>query len=170
MDLATVKTAIVSAPKGANIILEWVRPAKVKKACVDNIEKHVRMVGRMGIEYDNMKSTQEKRESGDAPKENAGLQWGEWLEYPYLIQHKGKVYLRLYTGTSKKTPPKVEWLCNGETVQRETLDSVLLASEKQEGHSDTFTCTLANVIRVHIEETEKPLDSIQIPTSEPVTA
>jgi hypothetical protein len=172
MNLATVKSAIAAAPKGANIILEWVRPAKVKKAAQgDNIEKHVRMVGRMGIEYDAMKSTVERRESGEAPAENAGLPWGEWLEYPYLIQHKGKVYLRLYVGTSRKVTPKVEWTRNGQPVSREDIESALLASEKSERKGDTFTCTLANLTRVHIEDTsDNGIDSIQTPAADPVTA
>jgi len=68
-----------------------------------------------GIEYDNQKGVIEKRESGEAPSENAGLPWGQWVEYPYLIEHKGKAYVRLYL----KGVPQVTWKANGQAISKE---------------------------------------------------
>lgn len=153
MELETVKTAILGTPKGANIVLEWIRPAKVRKGITEKIEKSVRMVGRMGMEYDNLKVVQAGREDGSRPAENAGLPWGQWAEYPYLIAHKGGFYLRLYTGTSDKVHAKVEWLLNGQPVSRDSIAPMLLASELVSEHGETFTVKVESLTRIH-KETE----------------
>lgn len=75
MKLETVQNVLTLAPKGANIVLEWTRSAKTRKGVTDTILKSVRMVGRVGVEYDNLRAVQEKRESGELPTENAGLPW-----------------------------------------------------------------------------------------------
>ena len=82
MLLGTVQSIVGLTPKGANIVLEWSRAVKTRKGVADTIRKNVRMVGRIGIEYDNVKTVQDKRESGKLPTENAGLPWGRWECYP----------------------------------------------------------------------------------------
>lgn len=151
MQMEQVKSAIDATPKGANVILEWVRPLKVKKSCQDNLTKSVRMVGRMGIEYDNQAAVQDKRESGELPAENGGLPWGEWIEYPWLIGHKGQTYVRLYKGTSEKVKPEVHFFKNGVEVALSEIENDILASEKSEKSGDCFTCKTENVTRIHSE-------------------
>ena len=151
MELEQVRQAIATAPKGANIVVEWVRPCKVRKGVQDVLTKSVRMVGRMGIDYDNMKAVQEKRASGELPAENGGLPWGEWIEFPYLIGHKGQTYLRLNNGTSDKVHPDVHFFQNGVEVAREEIDHMLLASEKEARRGECFTCKTENMTRIHTE-------------------
>ena len=150
--LQIVMDLLQSVRKGANIILEWERPCKVRKSYDGPaITKRVKMVGRTGVEYDNIKSVQEKREDGTLPFENQGLPWGTWLSYPFIIEHKGNHYVRLYNGTSKLTRPCVAFFQGGMEVAKEAVESFLLASELRSEHGDTFTCNISNMIRIHKE-------------------
>ena len=152
MNLQQIRQAIKATPKGCNIILEWTRPCKTRKGTMAGITKSVRMVGRMGIEYDNINEVQEKREEGTLPKENAGLPWGQWSEYPWLIEHKGKFYLRLYNGTSSLTTPKSTFFMDGIEAEKAEVAPFLLASELAEKDGDCFTCSIENLTRVNHEE------------------
>jgi hypothetical protein len=151
MELATVQNVLTLAPKGANIVLEWTRSVKTRKGVTDTILKSVRMVGRVGIEYDNQKSVIEKRESGELPSENQGLPWGRWEVYPYLIEHNGKRYVRLYNGTSKTVKPQATFTINGEIVKRDEIADKLLASELAEKSGDCFTCKVEDMTRIWVE-------------------
>jgi hypothetical protein len=156
MELSKVENMIEVAPKGANIIVGWTRNAKTKKNSPE-IQKRVRAVGRIGIEYDNIAKVKEKRENGSLPSENAGLQdWQEWVNYPYLLKHKSKgtLYLRLYKGTSDKVCPKVEWLLNDEPVAIEDISDFLYASELSKSESDCFQCKLDDVTSLYLEVEE----------------
>jgi len=152
--MVNVNAIIEGAPKGANIIVEWDREAKVKKAFAGRIRKQVRMVGRVGLTYDNLISVQRKRETGELPQENAGLQtWAEWLKFPFLLGHKtkGTQYLRLYKGTSKTVQPYVEWTLDGKEVAKEAIMDMLLASEKKPSEGDCFMVKVEDLKRVWIE-------------------
>ena len=150
--LQIVMNLLETVTKGANIILEWERPCKVRKSYDGPaITKRVKMVGRTGIEYDNIKSVQEKRENGTLPAENNGLPWGTWLSYPHIIEHKGNHYVRLYNGTSKLTRPCVTFFQGGVEVAKEAIESFLLSSELRSEHGDTFTCNISNMLRIHEE-------------------
>lgn len=154
MNLDTVQNVLTLAPKGANIVLEWTRSVKTRKGVTDTILKSVQMVGRVGIEYDNQKSVIEKRESGELPSENQGLPWGRWEFYPYLIEHNGRHYVRLYNGTSKLTTPKATFTINGEIVKRDEIADKLLASELAEKSGDCFTCKIEDMTRIWVESGE----------------
>ena len=172
MQLAQVKSAIVNAPKGANIIVEWVRDCKVKKAAMP-VSKSVRMVGRVGIEYDNVAKVQDKRESGELPAVNAGLPWGVWAEYPYLIEHKGQYYLRLYNGTSATVHAEAHFFRNGIEVSKDSIASDLLSSEKEEKAGDCFCCKTENITRLHTEAEfimVMPQEKIAVPVPSKVLA
>lgn len=166
MQADQVRAAIEAVPAGANIIVEWVRPVKVKKSCQDKITKSVKAVGRMKIDYDNLKSVQAKRESGELPAENAGLPWGFWVSPCVIGMNKGlkkedplystvlpstEFYLRLYNGTSDKVRPEVHFFRNGVEVSKESIDGDILASEKDSEHGDCFTCKFENMTRIHSE-------------------
>lgn len=151
MQLQQVQQAIATTPKGANIVLEWVRPVKTRKTCQDAITKSVRMIGRMGIEYDNQGIVKEKRETGELPKDPHPLPWGTWAEYPWLIEHKGGYYVRLYNGTSASVHPETHFFRNGIEVNKESIATDILASEKEESKGDCFTCKVENMTRIHSE-------------------
>ena len=50
--------AIAETPKGANIVLEWRRDAATYKTFDGVVEKETRMVGRIGLDYDNIGEVQ----------------------------------------------------------------------------------------------------------------
>jgi len=157
MTEANIQAAIDAATKGANIVLEWERDCAVLKRGElngRNVRKHVRAVGRMGVEYDNQKAVQEKRASGELPKENAGLaDWQEWEQYPFILRHKvnGTRYLRLYNGTSKTTTPKRYFTVDGELKEFSAIESALAASERKEHDGDCFMVKIESLLRVHTE-------------------
>jgi hypothetical protein len=153
MNKDLIMAILDETPKGANIIIEWERDAKTKKNSPE-IRKAVRMIGRVGIEYDNIGKVQEKRETGELPKENAGLpDWQEWEVYPYLLRHKtkGTNYVRLYKGTSEKVMPKVTWLLNGEPVAKEDISDYLYASELKTSEGDCFQCKIEDITKLNLE-------------------
>lgn len=154
MDIQDICKAIGTIHKGANIVCEWTRPAKVRATnTLGKVEKRVRAIGRMGLDYDNLSSVQDKRESGNLPAVSGGLPWGEWAIFPYLIAHKGAHYVRLYNGTCASIKPHAEWLLNGEPVDVETVRPVLLASETAEKEKgDCFTVRADYLTRLGMVE------------------
>ena len=135
-----VKNAI-SSGKGRNIQLSWKRPCKTRKSCEDLIEKRTHTSGRLGIKYDNQKVVKEKRENGDLPSINQGLPWGTWEQFPYLIKHKDKRYLRVYRNTAN-IQPIVQYLRNGKPVSFEDISDQLLKSEKNSKSGDAINVNL----------------------------
>lgn len=124
----------------------WGRFCKVRVGSPE-IKKVTVMVARAGVQYDNLKSVQEKRENGELPAENAGLPWGEWEQYPYLIKHKGQRYVRLYPVPN--TSCKVEYFINGKAVSYDSIVKYLLASElKKEQSPDCIVVKLCDIIEL----------------------
>jgi hypothetical protein len=125
----------IDTHKGQNLNAIFGKSLKVKKGVVDNVEKITSLVIRGGIEYDNTKAVQEGRENGTLPSENAGLPWGEWVQYPVHIAHKETDYCRFYPAsgadifTGKEFVPKVEYYLNGEQVDKSVVEPLCLASE-----------------------------------------
>jgi hypothetical protein len=107
------------------------------------------MIARLGIEYDNMGQTQSFRESGKAPEKNEGLPWGTWEQYPYMIKHNEKQYLRLY---ADKNQIKTEYYIDGEKVDKDVIKDLLLASEFKKVDEDTqqliMTVSLDSILKI----------------------
>ncbi len=113
--------------KGQFSVAEWLRPCEVKKSCPSPIFKHSRLSMRGGISYDSMKAVKEGRDNGSLPAVNAGLPYGQWLKYPYLIECNGDVLLRLYpngNGTIEET-----YYMDGQPVTLDAIRPHLYASE-----------------------------------------
>ena len=124
----------------------WSRPCKTRKGSPEIIKTTVATV-RAGINYDNLSKVKEKRENGDLPAENAGLPWGEWFTFPYLITHKDNLYVKLYP-SGGETSAKVEYMMDGMPATYEQVEPYLLASEKRKETSelDCFTVKLESLI------------------------
>lgn len=148
MDYKKIQKKIKERQKGVFTAMVWERPCKTKKAFNNEIiVKRSEGVVRFGIEYDNMKAVQQKRNEGILPEKNAGLQWGEWLEYPYIITHKGNKYLRCATSQNNKI--KTTYYKNGVKVPFEDVENMLLASEKKKTDElDVFTVNTDNIIAI----------------------
>lgn len=88
--------------KGQFVKVSWTRPVKMKKTAPFRVYKTVTTVARAGIEYDNIQDVQDKRADGTLPATNAGLPWGKWAVYPYIIEHKDQKYLRFTASKNSK--------------------------------------------------------------------
>lgn len=125
----------IETRKGQNITAVWGKPLKTRKGVNDVVEKITTIIVRGGIEYDNTKVVQEGRENGSLPSENAGLPWGEWVQYPYHIAHKDQDYCRFYSAsgvdisTGGDFIPKTEYYLNGELTTKDAVQTLCLASE-----------------------------------------
>ncbi len=133
--------------KGQIVTITARRSMKTLKSTQAMIEKLSVFQARAGINYDNVKAVKEKRESGELPAENAGLPWGEWHQFPYVIRHKGKFYFRLYTVANNFTP-KTVYFVNGVESDRATVEPLCLASEFYDKITDCFTYPLEGILSV----------------------
>lgn len=59
-----------------------------------NLVKKSSFVARAGVAYDNIGNVIQARADGTLPSENAGLPWGVWKQFPYIISHNGNDYFR----------------------------------------------------------------------------
>jgi hypothetical protein len=122
-------TNILSTRKGANLSAIIGKELKTRKGITDCVEKLTSIVIRGGIDYDNQALVKEGREDGSLPEENAGLPWGQWVNFPYHIEHKGTDYVRFYSASGLPFIPKTEYFLNGEMVDKATIQPLCLASE-----------------------------------------
>jgi len=156
MNMNQVNEIIEGAPKGANIVCEWKRPCKIyKRGEQADIEKHVRTVGRVGIDYDEMQEVKQGRAEGSLPAENAGLPaWQKWVVFPFLLAHKtkGTKYIRLYKGTSKTVKPFVKWYKNGVEVPYSVVEPYLTSGERKEKTGACFSVKVESLLKVWVVE------------------
>ena len=149
MNLDEIKTAIHSHNKGAFTTIETCKTLKTKKAYADkSIMKVSRMTGRFGVDYNNISKVQQKRESGELPKEPGSLPWGNWVknEEGYLIEHKGQIYVRVATSPNKT---KSTYFINGVPADEGTVKSMCLASEFPKGDKpDVLAIKASNIVTI----------------------
>ena len=119
----------LSNHKGQNLSAVWTRPLKTRKGVEDTIIKTTCAVVRGGVDYDNLQSVKEGRADGTLPEENEGLPWGEWVQFPIHIEHKGQDYIRLYPASGLSFTPQVHYLCNGKLAKKEDIQGLCLSSE-----------------------------------------
>lgn len=138
------------ALKGQFASLKTVRLLKVRKG-QQAIEKESIFTCRIGVDYDNIKAVQEKRDAQLLPAENQGLPWGQWLVFPHLIAHKGAHYLRCtQVNGNNACIPKVRFLRNGVEITREEAQAAALASEFQDREDrDVFTVKVESIVEVN---------------------
>lgn len=129
----------IKSRKGQFSRVVWRRPAHTRKGS-PSIVKETSVIVRCGIEYDNTQGVKAGRSNGTLPAENAGLQWGEWEEYPWLIAHKGKRYVRLYP--VQNSVPQVIWSMDGVVVKKSEIESYLLSKEKSNNSQTALTFTV----------------------------
>lgn len=145
MNTATILANVLDK-KGQFGRATWRKTLKTRKGNEAlHIEKVTDMSMRAGIDYDNMKAVKEKRESGELPAENAGLPFGSWVAFPYLIEHNGTHYIRLYPNTGGKV--ETAYFLNGESTTLDEVKQFLLASElpKPGNRPDCITVKLENI-------------------------
>lgn len=130
---------------GQIVTLETVRDVKVKKG-MPNVQKHSRFQCRIGVNYDNIQSVKDKREDGTLPEENAGLPWGEWEVFPYVIAHKGEKYLRCSTVDSGNMYPPT-FMSDGKQIGVDEVRNMAYASEfSNKDGQDVFNIKVSSIV------------------------
>lgn len=140
---------LVQDKKGQFIKLSWRRNVKTA-ACNNHItlEKKTITTVRTGINYDNIGVVQEMRANGMLPAQNAGLPFGEWAVFPYVINYKGVDYARIYP--AQNSHAQVEWFADGHTVDPNYAISLLTPSDQKaakEKHKPAcFTVKMVDIL------------------------
>lgn len=126
---------------------EWTKQLKTKKSCSDIIEKRtIAKAIRLGVDYSHMQRTKEDNgvdpETGNANVQE--LKWGKWKQFPYLIEHKGREYLRM--SLSENTKFDSVYLRNGEETTFEDIQNDCLKSNFSNSKPDkVITVTVDNI-------------------------
>lgn len=136
--------ALSTLQKGSFLSVVIDRPVKTLKAFNHlSVTKRTIVTVTSGIDYDKQKAVIAKRASDELPETNRGLPWGEWVKYPYLIEHKNQSYVRLYI----KGVPKVVWSIDGKQVtQAQAIEVCGSNAKSSDGKPDCITVKLENVV------------------------
>ena len=126
--------------------IKYARPLKFRKEFeeVNFGFKITEGVFRIGADYENLKSTKEKRAEGQEP---TGLKNINWLIHPYLLKGlDNKILVRLYTvpNSSKKTTYEL----NGQPVEKESLRDFCLASEFSSHETPCINLDVENILEI----------------------
>ena len=137
--------------KGQYVTLSTRRPVKMRKGQPEVFKLSTYTV-RVGVNYDNIKAVQLKRDDGTLPQENAGLPWGEWVDFPYTIAHKDELYLRctIAHNTTHKARTAYE-LADGTAIDAADVKPMALAGEFKEGEreNDVFNIKVSSITQIH---------------------
>lgn len=101
--------------------------AKFKKEGIV-LEKRTVGIVQAGVEFQNLSAVKEAIEAGERG-EVQPLPWGTWSVYPYIIEHKGEEFIRLYPSPLQNHIPKSIFYVNGEEVTKEKFSEYLQPAE-----------------------------------------
>jgi hypothetical protein len=134
---------------GSHRGIVWQRDAKVKKDCpYANVRKQTMAYVRAGIDFANLGAVKEGIESGERDEVQA-LPWGTWSVFPYIIEHKGNEYVRLYPPVFGNLRPITRWFANGSPVEFSAVRPYLLASEMPKDEvPQCFTLKAESIIAI----------------------
>lgn len=98
------------------------------------LEKVTTGVFRSGVNFANLTSTKEGIANGERG-EVQPLAWGEWVQFPFVIAHKGERFLRLTTVNGAKS--KSKFFVNGTEVSRDEFEQFLVPSARSDAKAAT---------------------------------
>jgi hypothetical protein len=125
MSATKIKQNLLNA-KGQFCAVKWESIVKTSAQFNDLVlTKITQAVVKSGIDFGNLKTVKDGIESGER-SEVGSLPWGEWIEFPYTIGHKGNEYVRLYP--SVQNIPQVQYFVDGLQVSKANFASYLTAS------------------------------------------
>lgn len=140
--------------KGQHVLVSWERPMKTRADVAMSIVKRTAAYVRAGIDYAKLASVKEGIESGER-NEVQPLPWGEWVEFPFIIAHKGNEYLRLYPSVFDNLTKKiaVEYVMDGVVSTAEQVKPYCLASEfrVKDEPAKCFTINVDNILDIGSE-------------------
>ena len=139
-------TNLLLSRKGQIVTIKTIRPLKVRKG-VPEILKESEFQCRIGVNYDNIAAVQDKRENGELPAVNAGLPWGSWKVFPYVIEHKGEEFIRCSKVNSgfSKSPVYTQ---NGKEMDVSDVKRLALASEFYSSDGDVFNIRVSSIVDI----------------------
>lgn len=160
LDAASVRDRILNA-KGNFVKAAWKSTPK-PAAAFKNIllEKKTVAVVQAGVNYANLSSVKDAIAAGERG-EVQELPWGQWYSdkltgkswFPYVIEHKDELYLRLYPSQGLNHKPQSVFYVDGEEVAKDVFATYLTASEakklldpKPEDVPLCFTIKLNNLL------------------------
>lgn len=149
MNYEQIKQIVRSKKKGTFSRIYLKKELKTRKGVNAIIEKQTIFSGRLGLVYDNMRSVQIKRQNGELPKENAGLTWGEWEEYPYFIKNGNKRYLRI--SLVPESQFLVSYFRDGDEVDLKDIEPLVLQSNFKSKNSTVAQTIQPDVLTIDIE-------------------
>lgn len=105
----------------------------------------------VGVKYDNITTVKAKRSDGTLPEENAGLPYGKWVNFPYILENKDTLYARFTTFRSNfKT--KSTYTMDDIEIDAETAKKYALANEFKKDSADTprdvFNVKIDNIVAI----------------------
>ena len=138
---------LLMSRKGQIVTVKTRRPVKMKKGQPETF-KESEFQCRVGVNYDNIATVKEGRANGELPAENAGLPWGEWIEFPYTIGHKGETYVRCTMLNNGFRRAPVFTLADGSVVDKATVQAGALASEFKDSDGAVFNIKVSSLLEV----------------------
>lgn len=138
MDLTNIQNELSKIKKGTFVDMSWGKTLKTRKGIPDIITKESMGNVRLGINYDNKKSVKTKRTTGEYPIENQGLKGTEWIHFPYLLQGKNSIQLRVYP--TPNNPITAKYYKNGVEITKEEAKEYCLKSEIPESKGELPEC------------------------------
>lgn len=137
---------ILNTPRGQFVTIITKRKGNLRVAYQKNIvEKLSTFQVQIGVDYAS------KVDHTPGP-----LPWGEWVQFPYLIQHNEKLYIRCTKFRGAKVI--AQWYLNGKPVEKEEIAHMLLASENRErtgpDENVVFTICVNDIVNPNNKEME----------------
>jgi hypothetical protein len=136
IDAASVRDKILNA-KGNFVKAAWKsnpKPAAAHKGIL--LEKNTVAVVQAGVNYANLSSVKDAIAAGERG-EVQELPWGQWYVdrltgkslFPYVIEHKDSLYLRLYPSQGNNHKTQSVFYVNGQEVDKTEFAKYLTPSE-----------------------------------------
>jgi hypothetical protein len=138
--------------KGSFVKAYWKsnpKPAAAHKNVI--LEKVTSAVVRAGVNFANLSSVKDAIENGERG-EVQSLPWGNWKQFPYIIEHKDAEYIRLYPSTGNNHFPSSTYYVDGQVVDKGTFAEFLTESERkkllnpEENRPECFTVKSDNIL------------------------
>lgn len=106
-----------------------------------------------GIAFENRKEVKEGIANGERG-EVQPLPWGNWKQFPFVIEHKGNDYVRLYLPTPEQETAfhlhgETMFFANGEQISREKAIELCGSKIRSSNERpDCMTCKVDNIISI----------------------
>lgn len=141
-DAKTIVAALIER-KAQHVPAVWEREMKTRKSVTQKITKRTKAFVRAGIDYANLAEVKNGIATGERDEVQA-LPWGEWAQFPFIIRHNDKEYVRMYPATFANLQEKisVEYFIDGQAATLADVQPLCLASEFRDRDEKPLCFTL----------------------------